>query len=67
MDVEEEPYACLELKRVWNVQSWTSHHSLLEMDSILAHNVIHDQGQGHAFHIVGKGLAKTIIHVYLPN
>ena len=59
MDVEE-PYACPELQRVRNGQSWTPLHSLLEVDSILAHNVIHDQGQGHAFHIVGKGLAKTI-------
>ena len=41
--------------------------SINKMDSILAHNVIHDQGQEHAFHVVGKSLAKVIIvHVNLP-
>ena len=36
------------------------------MDSILAHDVIHDQGQGHAFHVIGKSFAKAIVHVNLP-
>jgi hypothetical protein len=36
------------------------------MDSILAHDIIHDQGQRHAFHVVGKSLAKAIVHVNLP-
>ena len=65
MDVEE-PNPCPELQRVRNGQSWTFLHSFVEMDSILAHDVIHDQGKGHAFHVVGKGLAKTVVHVNLP-
>ena len=36
------------------------------MNSILAHDIIHDQGQRHAFHIVGKSLEKAIVHVNLP-
>ena len=36
------------------------------MDSILAHDIIHDQGQRHAFHVVGKSLAKIIVHANLP-
>ena len=65
MDVKE-PNPCPELQGVRNGQPWTILHSLLEMNSILAHNVIHDQGQRHAFHIEGKGFAKTIVHVNLP-
>ena len=41
-------------------------HSLHQMDSILAHDIIHDQGQRHAFYVVGKSLAKAIVHANLP-
>ena len=40
--------------------------TLHKMNSILAHDIIHDQGQRHAFHVVGKSLEKAIVQVNLP-
>lgn len=62
----KESYASAELQSVRDGKSGTVFHSLLEVDSILAHNVIHDQCKGHVFHVIGKSLAKAIVHVYLP-
>lgn len=45
---------------------WTLSHSLFEMDTILAHDVIHDQGNRDVLHIIGECLGKAVVHINLP-
>src|ERR1700677_4016377 len=66
MDVEEA-YASAKLQRVRYGQFWTPVHSFLEVDSILAHNIIHDQCNRNVFHVVGQSHAEAIVHVDLPD
>jgi hypothetical protein len=33
----------------------------------LTHDVIHDQTHRNVIHVIGEGLAKAIVHVYLPG
>jgi hypothetical protein len=37
------------------------------VNSILAHNVIHDKGHRNVFHVIGEGFAKAVVHIDLPE
>jgi len=62
----EEANSSVELQRARYRELWASVHTLLEMDSILAHDIIHHQGHRNVFHVIGQCLAKAIVHIYLP-
>lgn len=66
MDVKQAN-ASPELQGVIQGQLRTPFHSLLEMNSILAHYIIHHQGHWNVIHIIGECLAKTVIHINLPE
>jgi hypothetical protein len=66
MDVKK-PDASVQLQRVWDGKLRTPLHSLFEVYFVLAHDILHHQRNGNAFHIVGQSLAEAIVHVDLPD
>ena len=66
MDVEEA-YTSTELQRVRDGQLRTPFHSFLQVNFVLAHDIIHHQCNRNTFHVVGQSLAEAIVHVDLPD
>jgi hypothetical protein len=66
MDVEEAN-ASAELQGVRQWKLWTSLHPILQVNPILAHNVIHDKGHRNVLHVIRKGFAKAVVHIDLPE
>jgi hypothetical protein len=44
-----------------------SFYSVLEVNHILAHYVIHDKCDWNILHVVRERLAYTVVHIYLPG
>jgi hypothetical protein len=42
-------------------------YSILEVNSVLAHDVIHDQRDRNILHVVGKSLAYAVVHINLSG
>jgi hypothetical protein len=42
-------------------------HSLLEVNPVLTHDVIHDQSNWNVIHVVGESLAYAVVHIKLPE
>jgi hypothetical protein len=63
----EEANASAELQRGGESELWTLFHLILEVNSILTHNVIHNQSRRDVLHVVGKSFAKAVVHVNLPK
>ena len=63
----EKANASSQFKRIGEGELRASIHPLLKVHSILAHDIVHHQGHGNAFHVIWKWLAETIVHVDLPD
>jgi hypothetical protein len=66
MDMEEAN-SCPELQRARKWKLRTVVHPLLEVNSILTHDVIHNQSNWNIVHVVGKSFAYTVVHIDLPG
>ena len=62
----EQPYTCPEFEGIRKEEFGTSFNPLLEVDLVLAHNVIHHKCNRDIFHVVRQCLANAVIHVDLP-
>ena len=62
----EQPYTCPEFEGIRKEEFGTSFNPLLEVDPVLAHNVIHHKCNWDIFHVVRQCLANAVVHVDLP-
>jgi hypothetical protein len=65
MDMEESNSSA-KLQRTGQPKSWTLCDPILEVDTILAHNVIHNKCDRDVLHVVGECLANAVVHIDLP-
>jgi hypothetical protein len=61
----EEAYSCPELRHLGMESSGDSSSHALQGGRCI--DIIHDKGDWYIFHVVGKGLAYTVVHINLSR